>query len=74
MIVYPSFTSRCNFTVNMYPCYFSWRREQLPPPVFFPGDSHGQRSLAGYSSWGFKESDTTEWLSTLHVTLEGGKL
>ena len=22
--------------------------------------SHGQRSLAGYSPWGFKESDTTE--------------
>ena len=27
---------------------------------------HGQRSLAGYSSWGRKESDTTEWLSTAH--------
>ena len=25
---------------------------------------HGQRSLAGYSSWGHKESDTTEWLRT----------
>ena len=25
---------------------------------------HGQRSLAGYSSWCCKESDTTEWLST----------
>ena len=25
---------------------------------------HGQRSLAGYSPWGLKESDTTEWLST----------
>ena len=23
-------------------------------------NSHGQRSLAGYSPWGFKESDTTE--------------
>ena len=29
-------------------------------PVFLPGDSHGQRSLAGYSPWGHKESDTTE--------------
>ena len=28
-------------------------------PVFFPGKSHGQRSLAGYSPWGHKESDTT---------------
>ena len=24
-----------------------WRREQLPTPVFLPGESHGQRSLAG---------------------------
>ena len=27
-----------------------------------PGKSHGQRSLAGYSPWGLKESDMTEWL------------
>ena len=31
-----------------------------PTPVFLPGESHGQRSLAGYSPWGCKESDTTE--------------
>ena len=30
----------------------------LPPPVLLPGESHGQRSLAGYSPWGRKESDT----------------
>ena len=29
-------------------------------PAFFPGESHGQRSLAGYSPWGRKESDTAE--------------
>ena len=29
-----------------------------------PGEFHGQRSLAGCSSWDHKESDTTEWLST----------
>ena len=29
-----------------------WRRKQQPTPVFLPGKSHGQRSLAGYSSWG----------------------
>ena len=28
--------------------------------VFLPGESHGQRSLAGYSPWGRKESGTTE--------------
>ena len=32
--------------------------------VFLPEKSHGQRSLAGYSLWGHKESDTTELLST----------
>ena len=31
-----------------------------PTPVFLPGESHGQRSLAGYSSWGHKELDTAE--------------
>ena len=31
-----------------------------PTPVFSPGESHGQRSLAGYSPWGHKESDTTD--------------
>ena len=29
-------------------------------PVFLPGESHGQRSLAGYSPWGSQESDMTE--------------
>ena len=41
-----------------------WRRAWQPTPVFLPGESHGQRSLVGYSPWGHKESDTTEWLST----------
>ena len=40
-----------------------WRREWLPSPVFWPGEFHGQRSLPGYSQWGRKESDMTEWLS-----------
>ena len=30
------------------------------PPVFLPGESHGQRSLADYGPWGFKELDTAE--------------
>ena len=37
-----------------------WRRKWQPPAVFLPGESHGQRSLVGYSPWGCKESDTTE--------------
>ena len=37
-----------------------WRKEWPPTPVFLPGEFHGQRSLAGYSSWGHKEVDMTE--------------
>ena len=39
-----------------------WRREWLPAPVFLPGESHGQRTLAGDSPQGHKDSDTTEQL------------
>ena len=31
-----------------------WRRKWQPTPVFLPGKSHGQRKMAGYSSWGHK--------------------
>ena len=31
-----------------------WRRKCQPTPVFLPRTSYGQRSLAGYSSWGCK--------------------
>ena len=37
-----------------------WSRKWKPTPVFLPGESHAQRSLAGYSPWGIKESDMTE--------------
>ena len=35
----------------------------LPTPVFLPRKFHGQKSLAGYSSWGHKELDMTEQLT-----------
>ena len=41
-----------------------WSRKWQPTPVFLPGESHGQRSLAGYSS---KESDSTERLTHTHT-------
>ena len=41
-----------------------WRRKWQPVSIFLPGESQGQRSLAGYSSSGLKESDMTEGLST----------
>ena len=34
--------------------------EGQPTPIFLPGKSHGQRSLAGYSPWGREELDGTE--------------
>ena len=40
-----------------------WRREWLPTAVFFPEESHGQRSLVGCSPRGYKESDLTERLT-----------
>ena len=43
------------------------RTEWQPTPVFLPGEFHGQRSLAGYSPWGHKESDTTEQLTHTHT-------
>ena len=41
-----------------------WRRKWQPTPVFLPGKSHGQSSLAGYSPQGHKESGTTEYIGT----------
>ena len=41
----------------------SWKREWQPTPVFLPGESHGQRSLGGYSPWRHEESDTSEQLT-----------
>ena len=43
------------------------RKEWQPTPIFLPGESHGQRSLVGYSPWGCKESDMTERLIHTHT-------
>ena len=45
-----------------------------PTPVFLPGESHGQRSLVGYSPGGHKESDTAERLTLSIQYLETGSL
>ena len=44
-----------------------WRRERLLIPVFLPREFHEQRSLAGYSLCGCKESDATEQLTLSHT-------
>ena len=42
-----------------------WRRVGQPTPLFLPGESHGQKSLEGYSPWSRKKLDMTE--ATCHV-------
>ena len=46
-----------------------WRRKWQHTPVLLLVEPHGQRSLVGYSPWGCKESDTTEWLTQQQVPL-----
>ena len=46
-----------------------WRRKWHSTPVDLPGKFHGQRSLAGYTPWGCKQSDTTEHAYT-YVTIQ----
>ena len=46
--------------ITFYICL--WRRKWQPTPVLLSGKFHGPRSLVGYSPWGRKESDMTEWL------------
>ena len=42
--------------IRKIPCRGAWQ----PTPAFLPGESHGQRSLTGYSPWGRRELDMTE--------------
>ena len=46
-----------------------WWRKWQPPPVFSPGESHGQRSLAGHSPRGRTESDTSQQLNSSWLLL-----
>ena len=53
----------------------SLRNSRQPTPLFLPGESHGQRSLEGYSPRGLKESDKSEPLSRpLHRMIFKSKL
>ena len=44
-----------------------WRRAWQPTPVLLPGESHGQRSLAGFCSWGYKKLDPGLKQLSMHV-------
>ena len=52
-----------------------WRKKWQPTPVFFPGESHEQRSLMGYSPRGCKDLDMTEHacICSLSLNLGDGK-
>ena len=54
-------SKRCSFdpSVSKIP----WRRKWQLTAVFLLGEFHGLRSLASYSPWGCKVSDTTEQLT-----------
>ena len=56
---------------NLWVRKILWRKKWQPTWVFLSGKSHGQRSLAGYSPWSRKESDTTEWLNGHHMVAIG---
>ena len=47
-------------------------RAWQPTTVFLPGESYGQRSLAGRSPWGYKQLDTTEatWHAPTHTAIK----
>ena len=60
--------------VNLPPIRRPWFEPWVSPRkgngntlVFLPGESHGQRSLGGYSAWGCKESDMTEMTEYTHI-------
>ena len=57
----PKRCKRCRF--NPWIRKISWRRAWQPTPVFLPGKSHGQRSMAGYSPWVAKELEMIYWLN-----------
>ena len=65
-----SWTQLSDFTFTFH--FHALENEMATHPVFLPGESHGQRSLVGYSPRGRKESDTTERLHSLTFILVPG--
>ena len=57
---FPDGTSVKNPKFDLWVGKIPWRRAWQPTPVLLPGESHGQRSLWGYSPWGHTESAMTE--------------
>ena len=64
LFVFKALCSNYDITKTDYVYRGPWRKKWQPTPVFLPGESHGQRSLADYSPWGHKQLVLTEQLST----------
>ena len=59
--IYKDIRNRANRAANCpWVGKIPWRRAWQTTSGFLPGKSHGQRSLLGYSPWGYTESDATE--------------
>ena len=58
---------------KMWVCSLGWEdaleKEVLPPPIFLPGKSHGQRSLAGYIVHGVIQSQTQLKQMSMHACI-----
>ena len=54
------------YTMNKWDISLEYKGQ--PSPVYLPGKSHGQRSLAGYGLRGHKQSDTTEQVTKTQQT------
>ena len=69
MYLYTYIYTHTYIHTHIYPWVLKipWRRAWQPTPVFLPGESHGQRSLVGYSPWGCKESDILKLVSIQHT-------
>ena len=63
---------RCRFDpwVRKIPKWRAWQ----PTPVFLPGESHGQRSLAGDGPQGHKQSDLPEVTEHTHIHALGSSI
>ena len=71
LFMLPSWLSGKESTCQCRRCMFDpwirkipWRRKWQPTPVFLPGKSYGQRSLAGCSPWSHKETRHSDWACT----------
>ena len=53
--------------INPWGGKIPWRRAQKFTPVFLPGESHGQKSLAGHGAEDHQGSDTTEVTQHAHT-------